>query len=379
MRPIYFVDVSQLVSKLPGHVYWLDQNNIYLGCNELQAEDLGLVHPDDIIGKTNYDLPWRQQASQLDEANNEVLRSGKEVTIEEKVRFDDEIFTFLSKKVPLHNEKKEVIGVLGISFDITQRKKLEEEIIKAKELAERESRLKTEFIRDISHDLNTPLNGILGFSNLLLKENLEDEARNNYIQTLIDSTRNLISFIDQIHENADNSSFLESRWDNSFNIEELVQGIIDFLKPSAFTNSIQLELYFGTSVPKFLAGNSQKIYRIILELVTNAVKFTTQGMVNVYVSHIPINDRGITLKVTVEDTGIGIPENIQNFIFDKFFRGPRGDNTATGLGLGLHNVRQWIKDLTGELHLQSKEKIGSKFTVLLPMQLPLLDNYNGIV
>ena len=86
-----------------------------------------------------------------------------------------------------------------------------------------------------------------------------------------------------------------------------------------------------------------------------------------------------TLKVTVEDTGMGIPEDIKEFIFDKFFRGPRGDSMATGLGLGLNNVRQWLKDLTGELHLQSKEKVGSKFTVLLPMQLPLLDNYDGIV
>ena len=169
--------LKKIIAVMPGNVYWIDSNNVYQGCNNNMAILAGLSSPTEIIGLKNQDLPWNVNdpdlAKALDEVNAIVMRNGIIQTIEEPATLSNgEKKVYLSNKVPLREGDK-VIGMVGISTDITERKKLEEDLVIAKEKAEAGERAKTEFIANISHDVRTPITGILGFSEYL-EENLRE-------------------------------------------------------------------------------------------------------------------------------------------------------------------------------------------------------------
>jgi two-component system, OmpR family, aerobic respiration control sensor histidine kinase ArcB len=161
---------ENILSLLPGHVYWLDRQNVYLGCNEEQARHAGLQSRFDIVNKTNAELPWREQAVELDLSNLAVMETGIPQTSTEFARISEGDRVYFSQKVPLRNKANQTIGLLGISLDITELKKTQEKLAQAKENAEAANRAKDEFIRNMSHDIRTPLSGIIGMSSILEQE-----------------------------------------------------------------------------------------------------------------------------------------------------------------------------------------------------------------
>ena len=127
---------ENILALMPGHVYWLDKNNVFLGCNDLQAEHAKLNSRHEIVGKTNFDLPWKNEAEELNRVNNIVMNTNKPIVYEEVANMSNGLGTYLSQKVPLKSKTGEVIGILGISIDITEQKRLEESLKIAKETAE---------------------------------------------------------------------------------------------------------------------------------------------------------------------------------------------------------------------------------------------------
>lgn len=126
-----------IINNLPGHVYWKDKDFVYQGCNLAQAIDAGFSSPSQVIGKTDYEMPWSNEADILRESDLAVMNGRETITREEasKLANSDQVSIFLSKKTPLLDESGDVVGILGISFDITDRKKMEEELHLAKEAA----------------------------------------------------------------------------------------------------------------------------------------------------------------------------------------------------------------------------------------------------
>lgn len=152
------IALENIIAYLPGNVYWLDRNNVFIGCNNSQAIAAGLKNRSEIVGKTNYDMPWRDRAEALNTINNKVMSTGEEYSIEEIGRnADGTELTFLSKKVPLLDNKGNITGILGISFDIAKQKEAEKKLMEAKEKAETANNAKTEFLENMRHDIRTPL------------------------------------------------------------------------------------------------------------------------------------------------------------------------------------------------------------------------------
>lgn len=263
-----------ILSLMPGHVYWLDRNNIYLGCNELQAMDAGIARKD-IVGKRNKDLPWKEQAAELDRINEEVMSTGISQTAIETAEMMDGQRIYHSEKVPLFRDE-EVIGLLGISIDITKLKQIEQELSEAKEKAEQANLAKTEFIANMSHDIRTPLTGIIGLSKFL-EESAQNGEDKQYARWVNDSGEQLLKLLNGILDiiAAENLQ-VEDLNEESFNLSECIEDVLRLERPALHHKNLLLELHIDPAISPIVISDRFKLSHILLNLLGNAVKFTAK-------------------------------------------------------------------------------------------------------
>ncbi len=153
--------LQNIVANMPGHVYWKDTEGVYLGCNNRQARSLGLTRAEEVVGKTDFDLPWGGDSAQRFRENDlRIMESGKTETVEEPAIVDGKPAIVLSQKTAIIDDNGDSIGILGISVDITYQKEMERALILAKEKAEASDGLKTDFIHNMEHDIRTPFTGV---------------------------------------------------------------------------------------------------------------------------------------------------------------------------------------------------------------------------
>ncbi len=163
--------IKKIIDYIPHYIFWKDKNSVFLGCNETFAKSAGLSSPKEIIGKTDYDLPWTKTESDNYRADDKaVMQKGvPKLHIEETQTFSDgKKITLSTSKVPLFDPKGDIFGVVCIYTDITEKKRKEIELEKTKQLALASSQAKSEFIANMSHDIRTPITGVVGMLQDLL-------------------------------------------------------------------------------------------------------------------------------------------------------------------------------------------------------------------
>lgn len=363
--------LKNVMSSFPGHVYWKNNTGVYLGCNDAQAKSLGFESPQKVVGKTDYDLSPKDLADVYKEIDSRIMQTGQKETLEEKASYYGKPATFLSTKMPLLDEEGRKEGLLGISIDITERKQAEEETLKAKEKAEAADKAKTEFLDNMRHSIRTPASGIVGFSHIIKEEAKEPNVK-EYADNLIASGNALLNFLDEIMDTISVSTGEVPLMRKKFELKEEVTKIIDLSKAKAREKKLELSLFYDDLIPKHLLGDPKRIQRVLLELISNALKFTHQGHVKVTVSLAKKNGHENVVKLEVEDTGIGVPEEKQEEIFLRFKRlTPAYQGIYKGAGLGLSIVKQFMDELHGEIKVKSGKE-GSTFTCIIPLEEPLL-------
>jgi PAS domain S-box-containing protein len=160
--------LKSVIEKLPGSIYWKDRNGVYLGCNEFVLKMAGARHDKEIIGKTDFNMPWKRYAEELRIIDKKVLKTELPVEIEESpVLADGQQVVVLTNKVPLRDENGDVIGIISISVDITERKQMEAILEDTKNKAELANQTKMAFLENMRHDIRTPLTGIIGCADIL--------------------------------------------------------------------------------------------------------------------------------------------------------------------------------------------------------------------
>lgn len=253
----------------------------------------------------------------------------------------------------------------GILSDITEKKKSEQELIQAKKAAEESSRLKSALLQNMSHEFRTPMNGILGFSDILMTE-VEDQRSRSMIQYISSSGKRLQHTLDSI------MLFAQLEGGLSLNMAVtdcavVLREIFRDLLPAAGSKGLIMEL--NASEPLRIVSDCKLIDQAIRNLVENAIKFTQQGKINVTAKK---TDRGDPeVEITIADTGIGIPAEKQHIIFEEFRQANEGyDRPYEGSGLGLSITRKCIQLLNGTLTLKSAPGQGSEFTIRLPATPP---------
>jgi PAS domain S-box-containing protein len=255
------------------------------------------------------------------------------------------------------------ITMLEIFQDITERKEYEANLIKAKEKAEESNRLKSAFLQNISHEIRTPMNGILGFSELLKKTNLTDDDQKRFIDIIGESCERMLNTINSIMDISKIEAGLISLNISESDINKQIESLHEFFKPMAESKGLQLSFNNGLlSNEAIIKTDKGKINSILTNLVNNAFKFTDAGSVEC-----GYEKKGKFLEFFVKDTGIGIPKDRLDAIFERFIKADIEDRQAyQGSGLGLTICKSYVEMLGGEIWIESQEGLGSTFYFTLP-------------
>ncbi len=369
-------NLTQIMDCTPGSLYWKDKNGRYLGCNMFMVKTSGLSSPNDIIGKTDFDL-WPDNAHRIRENDLQVMQSGQAFSLEEKVELqNDDIIYFASSKVPLKDEHGDIIGIICNSLDITKLKKTEAELKAAKEKAEQSNKAKSVFIQNMEHDIRTPFNGVWGFANILAELETDPEKK-EFLSSIATCAKELLDYCDSILDFSRVEHGATPIFEKSFNVKELIDSVLKIESIAAKHKKLAFSINQSDNLPQVLIGDPYRLKRILLNLVSNAIKFTKDGSItmSVIMNSKNLEKRLCVLKFIIEDTGIGIPEDKQSVIFEKFTRGtPSNQGIYKGQGLGLRIVKQFVTELDGDIHLTSTINKGTTFTFLLPFKLPLAED-----
>jgi two-component system CheB/CheR fusion protein len=265
-----------------------------------------------------------------------------------------------------YNDAGEPITLTGVSIDITAQKLFENELMEAKESAENATKSKQQFLSNMSHEIRTPLNSIVGFTNVLLKTELGNEQE-EYVQAIKTSSKSLNLLINDILDLAkvDAGRMLFEK--QPFEIRESLKSILHSFNLKVKQKNLDLLNEYDSKIPLMLLGDSLRLNQIILNLISNAIKFTHKGTVLLSVKLLNEDKENVTIEFAVTDSGIGIPADKITSIFNVFEQAECSTaNSYGGTGLGLAIVKQLIEAQGGSISLKSELSKGSTFSFTLP-------------
>lgn len=276
-----------------------------------------------------------------------------------------ELYWELALISPIFNDEKQITHYIGIKEDITERKKLVEELVLAKDKAEESSRLKSNFLANMSHELRTPLIGILGFAELLMDDST-DKSTSEKASVIFKSGRRLLETLNLILDYSKVESEMIELKLEKINIINAINDIVNLHSPNAIKK--QIELKFETEYNKFYFTTDFKLFNSILNnLIGNSIKFTQKGNITVIFRETELNNQNY-IKLIIEDSGIGISKEKQAIIWEPFRQLSEGKaRSFDGTGLGLTLVKKYVELLNGHIELESEVGKGSKFIIFFPL------------
>ena len=254
---------------------------------------------------------------------------------------------------------EDFIGYNGILRDITELKQAEK-LRKARDFAEQSAKMKEQFIASVSHEMRTPMNAILGMSNILYQMNLGEE-QHNLVSSIKQSSEILLGIVNDILEVSTIQNGKVVFENKGFNIRELLDNMMSVMQYKAQEKDLYFQVIMDDNIPKILNGDKLRLSQILYNLVGNAIKFTDNGYVKVYVKKMNEILDSVQLKFIVEDTGIGIPEEKIDAVFETFTRIRTKERLFEGTGLGLSIAKNLVEQQGGKIGATSILGEGSKF------------------
>lgn len=363
--------LQDLMDNIPDVIYFKDRKGRLILVNRAHAKGLGLT-PKQVIGKTDFDIFPRERACKMLEDDMHVIKTGKPIIdkVERATRADGIDNYVSTTKVPRYDEKGNIIGLIGITRDITKRMHLEqlkdekESIEKKLEAAQELNKLKSEFISIVSHELRTPL-AIVKEAVHLISDEVPGPVNQKQRDVLKNANSNIQRLKKLIDDLLDISRIEGERFKLHYslvNLNELLEESSDFFKKLASQKGINLDYLLPKNQVNIFI-DAERINQVISNLINNAIKFTEQGG-NVKIEVKVMEDK---VRVGVIDTGIGISKQDRDKLFHKFVQVSKNHEAQRqGVGLGIYIAKELIEMHGGEIWVESKLGVGSKFYFTLP-------------
>lgn len=355
-------ELDSLLNTIPALVFFKDINCKYVMVNKAYCL-FTEMDMDFIVGKAMDEvISGHDTSANYSEIERGVIESGRAVyNIEEKLIKNNEDYWLSTNLAPVKDEKGNTIGLIGISWNITEQKNYEMQLHKSKDIAEEGTKVKNQFLANISHEIRTPLNGIIGMSQILTKTDL-DKNQQDYLNILINSSDSLLSLVNDILDFSKIEAGKSELEFNDFNVRELLNDIKNVIEIKAEEKGLEFAVSISEEIPEWVNGDLHKLKQLILNLAKNAIKFTSSGIVKIKAELIKSTPKYHQISIMVSDTGIGIKdENIEG-LFDGFYQ---LDSTTTrnygGTGLGLAISKRIVEMMGGEIKVTSIFGKGSDF------------------
>jgi PAS domain S-box-containing protein len=361
--------LRQIIDLVPSYIFAKDIDGKFLLANKALADVFGLT-PDEIQGKNDSDYGATTQQIKWYRKNDlEVIKKGKPIIIPEEqvLRKDGTLGWFQTVKIPYRHPGYPKPAILGIATEITDRKSIESDLIRAKEKAEESDRLKTAFLHNISHEIRTPMNAIVGFTSLLETPGLPEDTRSQYIDIILSSSNQLLSIISDIVDISNIETGHIRLSISKTNLGEIIDKLSGQYLPRAKQAGLKLIVQTPTVKrnPEIMADET-KLLQIISNLLNNSLKFTSKGSIR-----FGYEMKEEVVEFFVGDTGRGIKEEEHLKVFDRFYQSDVSENYKTdGTGLGLAICKGLVELMGGKIWVRSKPGKGSEFRFSVPVIKP---------
>ncbi|MFO8067700.1 MAG: response regulator [Bacteroidales bacterium] len=354
---------SDLISK---HNW--DRSYIYV--SPVSKKLLG-YSPSEMIGKSAYKYMHQDDIEQI-RKNHILLLENKKTSLIETYRIrkkNGDYIWFETNNQVIYNPSTNLVEeIVCVSRDITERKE-REELIKAKEIAEKSNIAKSEFLANMSHEIRNPLNAIIGFTNTLSKTKITKKQL-EYLDSILVSSKNLLSIFNDILDYSKIESNNIELTFSEFRLRKMVKNVVENYKDSYTSKNIEFKCKVDKVVPNELYGDEKKIVQILNNLISNSIKFTKEGFISLNVSLASKQEKDLKIKFTVADSGIGVKGKDISLLFESFRQldiSTKKEYQGTGLGLSIS--KKLTELMNGEISFKSEYKKGSSVSFELPLML----------
>mgnify|MGYP000302323606 CR=1 FL=1 len=364
-----FSFVDALFESIPLPVYLKDYQGKYERLNNAFCK-LFSINAIDYVGKTVHDILNAKDAHIEKALDNKLLIEGGTQIYEALLeRRNNNEIDVLYSKAALYKPDGSMRGIVGTIVDISDQKSAERTLLTAKQAAESANRSKTDFLANMSHEIRTPMNSIIGMTELVLDSPLDTHQREylSIVNTSADALLDIINDILDFSKIEAEKMLIESI---SFDLRQLLLDNLRSLSFRAQEKNLELVLDIDPEIPDRILGDPGRIRQVLLNLIGNAIKFTAHGEIIVRTKVIALDSKNLKINIDVIDTGVGIPVEMQDKVFEAF---TQEDSSTTrkfgGTGLGLSITKNLINLMGGEISLVSEVNKGSTFSILLNLSV----------
>jgi len=350
--------LNAIIDSIPDYIFCKDTDLRYTQCNDSFEKFMG-ASEEEFLGKSNKDGAWfsPEEEEMIQAADLAVLNENKRHIVEEDVRSPStgELTTFEMVKAPIR-QNDAVVGIVSIARDITRRKEMEEELKSA-------SHAKSSFLAHMSHELRTPLNVVIGLTDLILEDDdrLDKPIADNLVK-ISHAGNTLLSIVNDILDFSKIESGKLTLSPIAYHIPSLLSDIITLTVTRIGEKPIKFKLNISDDLPRKLYGDDLRVKQVFTNLLTNAVKYTREGSIELSMRCTREGDT-VWMDVSVADTGMGIPKkDIGNLFLDYYQVSANATRNIEGTGLGLPITKRLVEMMGGEIHVESEHGKGSTFS-----------------